>query len=169
MPRSHFEEKNLYYDSVQNATSHVKDYCICFYKKEKENKREIYFETLKIHQQHLYNLELDREKENYIPTRNLPLDWLIWYDYYNQKLRSSNYFYGYNVQTAKYFQDPTYLEDQGLIKFGRKTNKNIIPVDPTDLQEVYTKYVKYSTKNSKSMTVPYINLMVCKNFIMICT
>ena len=38
------------------------------------------------------------------------------------------------------------MEDQGLNKFGWKTNNNLIPVDPTDLQEVYTKYVKYPTR-----------------------
>ena len=152
----------MYYDSVQNATSSAKDYRSYFHGKEKENKREIYFQTLKIHHQHLYRFESDREKGKYFSTRNLPLDWLVWYDYYNQKLRSPNYQYGYNVQTARYFQDSTYTEDQGLIKFGRNTNQNLIPVDPTPLQEVYTKYVKYPTEIGKSTTVPYNNLMVRK-------
>ena len=107
---------------------------------------------------------MDREKEKYFATRNLPLDWLVWYDYYNQKLRSPNYQYGYNVQTARYFQDSTYTEDQGLIKFGRNTNLNLIPVDPTPLREVYTRYVNYPSENGKSTTVPYNNLMVRKNF-----
>ena len=164
MPRSHFEEKFSYYDSVMNATPSTKDYRSYFYGIEKENKRKIYFKTIKIHHQHLYNVELEREKAKYSKTRNLPLDWLVWYDYYNQKLRRANYLYGYNVQTAQYFQDPSYSKDQGLIKFGRNTNENLVPVDPTDLQEVYTKYAKYPNNIGKSTTVPYNNLMVRKNF-----
>ena len=68
------------------------------------------------------------------------------------------------MQTAQYFQDPSYLKKQGLIKFGRNTNKNLIPVDPTSLHEVYTSYTKFSNKISKSTTVPYNNMMVRKNF-----
>ena len=89
---------------------------------------------------------------------------MVWYDYYNSIPRYPNYLNGYNVQTTQYFQDPSYLKKQGLIKFGRNTNKNLIPVDPTSLQEVYTSYTKYSSKISKSTTVSYNNIMVRKNF-----
>ena len=107
---------------------------------------------------------MEQEKGKYFSTRNSPLDWIIWYDYYNSMPRDLNYLYGYNMQTARYFQDPSYLKKQGLIKFGRNTNKNLIPVDPTSLQEVYTSYTKFPNKISKSTTVPYNNIMVRKNF-----
>ena len=164
MPRSHYEERFTYYDSVRNASFTLKAFRTYYFGKERENKRRIYFETLKIHHKHLYDLEIEKEKGKYFSTRNSPLDWIVWYDYYNSIPRDPNYLYGYNVQTARYFQDPSYLKNQGLIKFGRNTNKNLIPVDPTSLQEVYTSYTKFSNKISKSTTVPYNNIMVRKNF-----
>ena len=89
---------------------------------------------------------------------------MVWYDYYNSIPRDPNYLYGYNVQTAQYFQDPSYFKKQSLIKFGRNTNKNLIPVDPTSLQEVYTNYTKCSSKICKSSTIPYNNMIVHKKF-----
>ena len=86
------------------------------------------------------------------------------YDYHNSISRDPNYLYVYNVQTARYFQDLSHFNKQGLIKFRRNINKNLIPVDPTFLQEVYTNYTKYSSKISKSTTIPYNNMMVHKIF-----
>ena len=77
------------------------------------------------------------------PTRNLPLDWLIWYDNFNEKFRNPDYAYGYNIQTTKYLRDPTKFEQDGLIKLARRNNMNLIPTEPTTLHEVYFKYTRY--------------------------
>ena len=55
MPRSHYEERFTYYDYIQNASFTVKDFCTYDFGKERENKRKIDFETLKIHHKHLYD------------------------------------------------------------------------------------------------------------------
>ena len=60
MPRSHYEERFTYYDSVQNSSFTTKDCWTYYFGRERENKRQIYFETLKIHHKHLYDLELER-------------------------------------------------------------------------------------------------------------
>ena len=83
----------------------------------------IYFENLKIHHKHLYDLEIEKEKGKYFSTRNSPLDWIVWYDSYNSIPRDPNFLYGHNVQTAQYFQDPSYLKNQGLIKLGETPTK----------------------------------------------
>ena len=57
MPRSHFEERFTYYDSVWKSSFTAKDYQTYYFGKERENKRKIYFETLKIHHKHLYVLK----------------------------------------------------------------------------------------------------------------
>ena len=62
IPRSHYEERFTYYDSVQIASFTLKDFCTYYFGKERENKRKIYFETLKIHHKHLYDLEIEKEK-----------------------------------------------------------------------------------------------------------
>ena len=74
MPRSHFEERFTYYDSVQNSSFTTKDYRTYYFSKERENKRKIYFETLKIHHKFLHDSEFEKEKGKYFAIRNLPLD-----------------------------------------------------------------------------------------------
>ena len=101
MPQSHYEERFTYYDSVRNASFNTKDYRTYYFGKERENKRRIYFQTLKIHRKYLYDLEIEKEKGKYFSTRNSPLDWIVWYDYYNSIPRDPNYLYGYNVSFLK--------------------------------------------------------------------
>ena len=62
IPRSHYEERFTYYDSVQIASFTLKDFCTYYFGKERENKRKIYFENLKIHHKHLYEIEMEQEK-----------------------------------------------------------------------------------------------------------
>ena len=45
-----------------------------------------------------------------------------------------------------------------------KHQQELVPVDPTFLQEVYTNYTKYSSKISQSTTMPYNNMIVRNNF-----
>ena len=39
MPRSHYEERFTYYDSVRNASFNTKDYRTYYFGKERENKK----------------------------------------------------------------------------------------------------------------------------------
>ena len=165
MPRSHYEERFHYYYIIRNASPNAKDFRSYSFNKEKGNKRETYFETIKLCNKQLYDVEYKNQKHNMFPTRNLPLNWLIWYDNFNKKFRNPDYAYGYNIQTAKYLRDPTKFEQEGLIKFARRNNMNlVIPTEPTTLHEVYSKYTRYPHKIGKSTTVPYNNIMVHKNF-----
>ena len=79
MPRSHYEERFTYYDSVRNASFTLKAFRTYYFGKERENKRKIYFETLKIHHKHLYDLEIEKEKGKHFSTRNSLLDCIVWY------------------------------------------------------------------------------------------
>ena len=72
VPRSHYEERFTYYDSVQNASFTLKDFCTYYFGKETENKRKIYFETLKIHHKHL---SLNGRAATRRPIRTLFLDY----------------------------------------------------------------------------------------------
>ena len=164
MPRSHYEERFHYYYIIRNASPNAKDFRSYSFNKEKGNKRETYFETIKLCNKQLYDVEYKNQKHNMFPTRNLPLNWLIWYVNYNKKFRNPDYAYEYNFQTAKYLQDPTKIDQEGLIKFERRNDMNLIPTESTTLHEVYSKYTRYPYKIGKSTTVPYNNIMVRKNF-----
>ena len=164
MPRNYFEEKILYFDSIRNITPKAKDFHSLFFNEEKANKRKINFQSVKLCHKQLYQLEFKQENHNIFPTKNLPLDWLVWYDHYNKKLQNPDYAYGYNFLTTGYYQDSTRNNNQGLINFERNNNKNLIPTKPTTLHEIFSKYTRYLHKAGKSTTVQYNNLMVHKNF-----
>ena len=68
---------------------------------------ELLINSLNIHQKYQYQDYLDKlEKLNKISssckTKHLPIDWLVWYDYYQMEIRESNFFYSYTVVTAHY-------------------------------------------------------------------
>ena len=81
----------------------------------------------------LYDEEFEREEFNLFPSKNIPLDWIIWYDGYNKKFRDPLYSYWYRLHTSRYFHDPKYRFEQGLIKFSRASNKDLVETEPTYL------------------------------------
>ena len=82
-----------------------------------------------------------------------------------RKYRNSDYAYRYNIQTAKYFQGPTRSDQEGLIKFAQRNDKNLIPTEPTTLHKVHSKYTRYLYKIGKSTQFPttilcYVKILV---------
>ena len=112
----------------------------------------------------LYESEFEKEEHNLFPLKNIPLDWIIWYDSYNQKYRDALYSYGYKIHTANYLKDPKCKNHKGLIKFCRASNQDLLEPEPTYLHKVFSKYTRYDNKFARSSSVPCNNLMVRKNF-----
>ena len=112
----------------------------------------------------LYDEEFEREEFNLFPSKNIPLDWIIWYDGYNKKFRDPLYSYWYRLHTSRYFHDPKYRFEQGLIKFSRASNKDLVETEPTYLHEVYSKYIIHYHNQGKSVSVPYNNILVYNIF-----
>ena len=117
---------------------------------------EILLKTLELTHHHLYENEIQNEELSLFPSRNIPLDWIIWYNVYNEKLRDALYSYGYQVHTANYFKDPKCKNQKGLIKFCRVSNQNLQESDTTYIHKVFSKYTQYDHKSAKSVSVPYI-------------
>ena len=95
------------------------------------------------------------------------MDWLIWYDSYNKKLQNPDYANGYNIQTARYYQHPMRNNNQGLIKFERNNNKNLIPTKPRTLLIIFTyKTSKHEHVNMICHTSqPYSQKCRCLSFL----
>ena len=106
MPRNHFETQYDYYDSVRNSTSLISsDPRALFHNQEQKFKVEKYIKVLELTFEQLYESEFEKEEHNLFPSKNIPLDWIIWYDSYNQKFRDALYLYGYKIHTANYLKD----------------------------------------------------------------
>ena len=163
MPKNHFEGNYRYYDAIKNTSPLPRDLQTQFYNKEKLNKVKIYFKSLEVTHQFLYDEEFEREEYNLFPSKNIPLDWIIWYDCYNKKFRDPLYSYGYRLHTAKYLHDPNYKFEQGLIQFSRASNQVLVETEPTYLHKVYSRYTTYDYNQGKSISVPYNNILVQQN------
>ena len=165
MPRNHFELQYDYYDSVRNSTSLISsDPRALFHNQEQKFKVEKYIKVLELTFEQLYESEFEKEEHNLFPSKNIPLDWIIWYDSYNQKYRDALYSYGYKIHTANYLKDPKCKNHKGLIKFCRASNQDLLEPEPTYLHKVFSKYTRYDNKFARSSSVPCNNLMVRKNF-----
>ena len=114
--------------------------------------------------QFLYYEAFEREEYNLFPSKNIPLDWIIWYDCYNKKFQDPLYSYGYRLHTARYLHDPNYKFEQGLIQFSRASNQVLVETKPTYLHKVYSRYTTYDYNQGKSILVPYNNILVQQNF-----
>ena len=62
------------------------------------------------------------------------------------------------------YHDPKYRFEQGLIKFSRASNKDLVETEPMYLHKVYSKYTIYDYNQGKSVLVPYNNILVHKIF-----
>ena len=164
MPKNHFQQAYTYYDSIRNSKPTSRDLRTIYYNKDKKNKVEMFLKMLEMTHDHLYASKFENEELNLFPTRNIPLDWIVWYDTYNHKFRDALYSYGYRLHTANYFQDPRCKNQKGLIKFCRISNENLVESEPTYLHKVFSKYTRYDHKCGKSVSVPCGNIMVRKNF-----
>ena len=60
MPKNHYEEKYWYYDTVKNVSPLPRDIWTQFYNKEKLNKVQIYFKSLEMTHQFLYDEEFEQ-------------------------------------------------------------------------------------------------------------
>ena len=63
--------------------------------KKKNTKSKKYIKILELTFEQLYESEFQKEEHNLFPSKNIPLDWIIWYDSYNHKFRDALYSYGY--------------------------------------------------------------------------
>ena len=71
----------------------------------KKNKIEKYIKILELTFEQLYESEFEKEEHNLFLSKNIPLDWIIWFDSYNHKFRDALYSYGYRIHTANYLKD----------------------------------------------------------------
>ena len=60
-------------------------------------KIEKYIKILELTFEQLYESEFEKEEHNFFLSKNIPLDWIIWYDSYNHKFRDALYSYGYRT------------------------------------------------------------------------
>ena len=107
MPKNHFDNQHNYYDSVRNSSSiRSSDPRALFYNQKKKFKIEKHIKILELTFEQLYESEFEKEEHNLFPSKNIPLDWIIWYDSYNHKFRDALYSYGYRIHIANYLKDP---------------------------------------------------------------
>ena len=50
-----------------------------------------------------YDNEVDINSKFLNASKYLPVDWLLWYDYVSESMRSYNFLYGYELVTVPYF------------------------------------------------------------------
>ena len=87
MPKNHFDNQHNYCNSVWNSSSITSsDPWALFYNQEKKYKIEKYIKILELTFEQLYESIFEKEKHNLFPSKNIPLDWIIWYDSYNHSL-----------------------------------------------------------------------------------
>ena len=162
--QAHFEDNFNYYYAVKNSSPLPKNHETLFYSKERANKREKLLGLLALDHKHKYNEELTMYFDCLFPNKNASIDWILWYDQYNRQIRDLKYTYGYKIHTAKYLKDKNYSNKKSLIQFMRKSNHELIPVQPTYVFEVFTPFTRDSSATRNYKYIQYNNIQVRNNF-----